>query len=291
MNTQTDWITALVILAAGLVLGLLLMYFSKRRNARTPIGDDYLQRVDLEARRDELIHQLRDPALVSDERLQLEIETAQVLRKLDAVARDPRKLSVSPATKSFLAPATQGFVWGATTFAILGGIAFFVMDQAAPRVQADPSSSEQAQQQPSPKRAEDPLQHLEAKVRSDPTNLQLRNDLAQALLERDNLVAVFQHTKIVLDQSPEDSRALTLQAVVRAAMGDAELAVKMLQRAARNDPKNLDARIALAWVYAQSNRLPAGEETIATALKEFPAEKVMLDQVLQQMKTHVARKT
>jgi len=46
--------------------------------------------------------------------------------------------------------------------------------------------------------------------------------------------------------------------------------------------------VALAWVLAQNDRIPEAEDTIAKAQLDFPAEKAMLDQVLQQMKTQVA---
>ena len=59
-------------------------------------------------------------------------------------------------------------------------------------------------------------------VQRDPNNLQLRNDLAQAYIERENLMAVFEQTKFVLEKSPTDSRALTFQALVRMAMGEAD---------------------------------------------------------------------
>lgn len=296
MNTQTDWLSALVILAAGLVLGLLFFYSSKRRNARTPIGEADPLRGDLEARRDALVEQLRDPALSGDERQRLEVETAEVLRKLDDVSGLSPTSSegavmerpLNPATNHVLAAAMKGFMWGVTTFAVLGGLGFFVMQQWAPRTKGGAPTDPAARKQQSPERSDATIQQLEAKIRRDPKNLHFRNDLAQAQLERDNLMAVFEVTKVVLDQRPEDSRALTLQAVVRAAMGDAELATTMLKRAARSDPKNLDARVALAWVYAQNDRIQDAQETIAAALKEFPAEKAMLDQILQQMKTQLA---
>jgi tetratricopeptide (TPR) repeat protein len=280
MNGQTDWLTALAILAAGLIVGFLFLHYNRRRNVRTRGADADLLRADWEARRDELVGQLRDPALAPEERLRIEGETALILRKLDEAApleRGAGTASANPVSSGFLPPALKGFAWGLSTFAVLGALGFFVMGQAAEKEVSAPVA-------PMASTVED----LQAKVQRAPNDLQLRNDLAQAQLQRDDLMAVFEETRFVLERSPEDSRALMLQAVVRSAMGDSELAVKMLLRAARSDPRNLDARIALAWVYAKDDRIGEGEKTIAAAVKEFPAEKAMLEQVLQQIRTHVA---
>ncbi len=289
MNAPTDWLTAVVILAAGLVLGFLFLFFNKgRKNASMLDGEADAQK-DLEARRDALVEQLRDPALPAHERQRLEIETAEVLRELDdigPVATEAR--AMNPAPSHVTASAMKGFAWGATTFAVLGALAFLVTRQSAPRTNGTPVEPAVAVQ-PSVARSVPAVQQLEERVRNEPKNLDLRNDLAQAQLGQDNLMAVFEHTKVVLDARPENSRALTLQAVVRAAMGEVNVAIAMLQRAAASDPKNLDARVALAWVYAQNNRMRESDDTIALASKEVPDEKAMLEQVRQQIRAHVAK--
>ena len=291
MNTQTDWLTAVVILAAGLLLGFLFFYFNKgRKNTLKLDGDADVQR-DLEARRDTLVEQLREPALSDQDRHRLELEAVDVLRELDDLSVKPVELGVMrTAPNTVTASARKGFAWGVTTFAVLGALAYLVTKQAAPRTNgAAPVESTAPQQQASTERLVATIQQLEERVRSDPKNLDLRNDLAQAELGRDNFMAVFAETKIVLEQRPEDSRALTLQAVVRAAMGEAELAVTMLQRAARSDPKNLNARIALAWVYARNNRMQESEDTITLASREVPEEKAMFERVRQQIKEYVSK--
>lgn len=292
MNTQTDWITAVAILAAGLVIGLLLTFFRKRRNGPTPAGESDLRSRDLTARRDSLVELLRDPVLSGDERQRLELETVEVLRKLDGVSglsrtsseSSERKLPDHPVTKGAFAAGMKGFVMGVTTFAVLAGLGYFVMQQATPRTNGTAPVDPVAPTQPSPEQSGLTIAQLEAKVALDPENMQLRNDLAQSHLGNDNLMGVFEQTKVVLDQNPEDSRALTLQAVVRGAMGETELAMTMLKRAARSDPQNINARVALAWVFAQTGRIPEAEDTIVRAQLDFPAEKAMLDQVLHQMK-------
>ena len=299
-----DWVSAIAVLAAGLVLGALFYFFNKAKKASTLGGEADLERKDLEAKRDALVQQLRDPSLGAEERTRLEVETAEVLRKLDKYGRGGKSAgspAAQPAVASGMNPAIRGFLWGAFSIAALFGLGYFVMQEAKPRQEGEEltgsinTPQQQAQQAQGAANnpqapANDPmLRQFEAAVQAQPNNLQLRNDLAQAYLERDNLMAVFQQTKFVLDQSPEDSRALTLQGIVRMAMGEAEEATKMLQRATKSDPKNLDSWVSLAWVYMQNNRVQDAERMIAEAAKQVPQEKVRLEQVFGQMKAQIAR--
>ncbi|HEX6084301.1 MAG TPA: tetratricopeptide repeat protein [Thermoanaerobaculia bacterium] len=304
MNEPTDWTSALAILGAGLALGALFIFFFNKRKTRTLGDESELARKDLEAKRDALIAQLRDPATTPDERARLETETAEVLRKLDAgrasARPDAGRASARPPvegraeahpTSSSMNPATKGFLWGAGSFAALAALFYFVMQAATPRQEGGSvtgnlpgeQQQQQAAQQPDPA-----LQQLLAMVQRDPENLQLRNDLAQAYLERENLMAVFEQTKFVLDRKPEDSRALTYAALVRMAMGEGEEAKGMLQRAAKSDPKNLDSWVGLAWMAAQRNEMKEAEAMIAEAAKQSPSDKARLDDVLRQMKLAAA---
>jgi Tfp pilus assembly protein PilF len=299
-NPAIDWVSAIAVLAAGLVLGALFYVFNKRKQASTLGGEADLERKDLEAKRDALVQQLRDASLGADERTRLEVETAEVLRKLDKYRTPTGPAPARPAVASGMNPAIKGFLWGAVSIAALFGLGYFVMQQAKPRQEGEEltgsigTPQQRAQQAPAqgnPQGASNDqmLQRLEAAVQAQPANLQLRNDLAQAYLERDNLMAVFQQTKFVLDQSPEDSRALTLQGLVRMAMGESEEATKMLQRATKSAPTNLDAWVSLAWIYAQENRMQDAERMIAEGAKQVPEQKARLEQVFGQMKAQIAQ--
>jgi len=59
-----DWISAIAVLVAGLVLGVLFFYFNKRK-AQTLGGEADLERKDLEAKRDALVQQTRPSAPTS----------------------------------------------------------------------------------------------------------------------------------------------------------------------------------------------------------------------------------
>ncbi|HKR66445.1 MAG TPA: tetratricopeptide repeat protein [Thermoanaerobaculia bacterium] len=284
-NGSIDWTTAIIIAVAGLFLGALLVMFFRRRKPAADADRD-LRRKDLEAKRDALVAQLRDPDLPPSERARLEQETAQVLRELDASPLAAER-GESEGQSPQMNPTVKGFLWGSASTAALAALLYFVMQQATPREQNAPitgatSTAQQQQQDPM-------VMQLEAAVQREPDNLQLRNDLAQAYLERDNLMAVMEQTKVVLAKSPNDSRALTFQGLVRMAMGETETATRMLQQATKADPRNLDGWVALAWVYAQSNRMSDAESTMQEAMRQAPNDRARLEQVFEQMKQHVAQ--
>jgi cytochrome c-type biogenesis protein CcmH/NrfG len=295
MSTATDWVSAIAILAAGLVLGALFVYFNKRKSAQTLGGDVDLERKDLEAKRDALVQQLRDPSLGTVERERLEHETADALRRLDQYQRTAPMAPAVVAPPMAMNPTIKGFLWGAASTAALFGLGYFVMQQAKPRQQGDEltggtTTQQQAPMQQAPAQDDAAIQQLQAAVQAQPDNLQLRNDLAQAYLERDNLMAVFEQTRLVLAKEPDNSRALTLQGLVRMAMGEADAAITMLQRATKTDPKNLDSWVALAWVYAQSNRMSDAGKMIAEAGRQVPEQRARLEEVFVQMKAQLAQR-
>lgn len=187
-------------------------------------------------------------------------------------------------------PTVKGFLWGAGSFAALAALFYFVSNAATPRPQGEMvtgGTNPPMQQQQQQASADPVVQQMEAAVQRDPNNSQLRLDLAQAYLEHDNMMGVFEQTRLVLDREPENPRALTFGALVRMAMGETETAVAMLQQATHNDAKSIDSWVALAWVYAQSERMKDAEGAIAAAIKNSPENKARLEGVLVQMKAHV----
>lgn len=285
MNAPTDWGSAIAILTAGLFLGVMFVYFFNKR--KKTFSEDLVLK-DLQAKRDALVQQLRDPGVEGDERTRLEVETAQVLRQLDAYKSTSPGLPEPAAVSTAMDPTIKGFLWGAASVAALFGLGYFVMQQARPREEGGSltggfeSGAQQQQQQAPP--TSPMIQQLEAAVQKDPNNLELRNDLAQAYLQANNMMAVFEQTKFVLEKQPEDSRALTFQALVRMAMGDADAAVQMLQRATQSNPKNLDGWVSLAWIYVQTDRMQDAERMIAEAVKQSPGDKAQLENVFASMK-------
>lgn len=270
----TDWTSAVAILAGGVILGLLFVYFFNRR--KSVVRDD-LELKDLEAKRDALIEQLRGPEV--EDREQLEREAARVMRLIDQHQPAP-KSAAAPARA--MNPALVGVLWGTGAFVLLATLAYFVMKESKPREQ-EASPAPMAAQQSAP--STNPMvAQLEAAVQRDPENLQLRNDLAQAYLEAENLMGVFEQSRFVLSKKPDDSRALTFHGLVRLAMGEADTARDLVERATKSDRTNLDAWVSLAWVSMQTGRPNEAEAAIAEAVKVSPQNKARLEQVLAAMK-------
>ena len=257
---MTNWLNAAAMLLSGLIVGFMFIYGMKRREERSD-----LERRDLEAKRDALIAQLRaegDP----QERGRLELEAAEVLRKLDRVGPRPSAAAEGggPPQK---AAALKGFFWGAGSVAVLAAIGFFVMQSAKPKEQAAAAPS-------------DSVAQLEQAVQKNPNDLALRDDLAKAYLDRENMTGVVGQTQYVLQRSPDDARALTYEALVRIAMGQAEASVEMLQRATRSDPDLIDAWVGLAWVNAQNGKMSEARDAIGEAKRRHPDQAQRLDMLL-----------
>ena len=297
---MTDWLSAGGMILAGLIVGFMFWYGMKGRAAKPD-----LERRDLEAKRDALLQQLRELKEIGgsgEERQRLELETAEVLRKLDKrrlasgapAASSARQVSASDSAGAPLgnprAASIRGFVWGVATVAVLGGIAWFVTQKATPRTEGmtgggAPMTSPATQ---SPRGQTDPaLQQMEAAVAKSPDDLGLRNELAKAYLEHENLMGVFEQTTFILKRSPDDARALTYQALVRISMGQADGAVVMLQHAIKSDPQLIDAYVALAWADMQRGKAKEAEELMNEAGRRHPDQKTRLDDVLAKMKEAV----
>jgi tetratricopeptide (TPR) repeat protein len=239
MNASTDWGSALAILAAGLILGSLVFFVARRRKASAPT-----KRAALEARRDALVQQLRDLGddVAGDERAWLERETAEVLRDLDRLPAAAKTEPDAPPPRR--TSATAGFVYGVACTLIAGGIVYYLSTFATDR--AAPADVEQ-----NITRAKDAF---------------ARNDLA----------AVFDLTKAVLDQKPDEPRALTYNAVARMARGELDQARAQLETATQRDPKLLDAWVALASVRTQSGDKAGASAAIESAIKQHPEEEKQL---------------
>lgn len=273
MTESTDWASALAILAAGLVLGTLFIVMLRRKKG--PAGAAANSRLELEARRDVLIEQLRDEAVDAEERMRLERETAEVLRELDQAGPAAEPVVVRRAN-----PAMKGFLWGVASTVAVAGLAFYVYASAEKKPgTAEPMQAQQASAVPGMQAG--PLQQLEEAVRADPDNVNHRIALAKIYFENDNLMGTFEHTKAALAKDPNEPRALTYNAIVRMAMGQNDEAKAMLEKSSKIEPKLIDTWVALASV--RSNLGDAGGATAAidAAIAAHPDQKARLLEVLE----------
>jgi Flp pilus assembly protein TadD len=292
-----DLISAAGMFAAGLVLGGLLLYSLSRRKVAVAAPD--IERLDLEVKRDALLRQLRELGDNPEERGRLEQEAAHVLRELERRAGSPAgpiaaprkgRPAEEPALRSEPVPnsAMRGFLWGAGSVAAVALLVWLVTNQLKQRSATDqvtgnvppPATSNQQ-----PATQTDPaVQQLEARVQQNPNDLNLRTELAKAYLDHENLMAVFEQTKFVLEKSPDNAKALTYQALVRMAMGQMTEASAMLEKATQSDPTLLDSWVGLAWVRMRLGKTAEAEQAIRAAQKVHPEEAARLDSVLQEMK-------
>jgi tetratricopeptide (TPR) repeat protein len=297
MNGGTDWLSALGILLAGLVLGFMFVYayVMRRRDVVAPVSGD-LELLDLEAKRDALLQQLREAEDDAEERARLEVEAAQVLRAIDVRTQTPGVVAGAPArpggrgarrlteTRSSIKPEVKGFLWGSGSTAALALLLFFGYTKMQPK-DVPPGQGAPMQQpaQAQAPQADPSLAALEARVKSNPDDLALRLELTHAYLNTENLMGVFDQTEYILKKNPNDAQAQTYQALVRMAMGQRDDALKLLKSATKNDPSLLDAWVTLAWYYMQVGKKSEARAAIDEGLKRHPDEQARLEAVWQQM--------
>jgi tetratricopeptide (TPR) repeat protein len=123
-------------------------------------------------------------------------------------------------------------------------------------------------------------------VQRDPNNNDLRLDLAQLYLDRGEIMGVFEQAKVVLERDPRNSRGLFFGGLVRMQMGDGGAAEQMFLQSIASDPRNLNSRVGLAMVYAQTDRMSDADKAIAEAVKLSPENKANLERVLAEIKAN-----
>jgi Flp pilus assembly protein TadD len=284
-----DWLSAVGMLLAGLIVGFMFVYSMRRRDEKSD-----LEVRDLEAKRDALLAALREGVETPEERAKLERETAEVLRALDARSAKRPRGAAAPAAQPAPAPAAArssafaGFAWGAGSVLVLVGIFWFVTQKATPKEEAQASTmapaSSQQQQPSSPAQADPAVQSLEQAVQKNPNDLGARIDLAKAYLDREDMMRTYEQTQYVLERQPKDPRALTYQSIVRIAMGQVDSARQMLDTATKGDPDLLDAWVALAWADTIQSKDADAQTAIEEAAKRHPDQKERLTTLLTRMR-------
>jgi cytochrome c-type biogenesis protein CcmH/NrfG len=304
---EVNWLPPIAVLAVGLVLGLLLMWRLRpgtRAAGETPESDDVARR-DLEAQRDALIGELREleltaPKARADEvaraRHALEIEAARVLMELDRLA-DARAAQAKRAKAKGDGPAgaapaggstLKGFLWGIGAVGALGLLVYLASSAAQKRAPGEGPLPPGADSQASP--ADGEAARLRAVVEKNPEDLEARLALAHHFLVHNDMMAVFAETRAILERRPDDPRALTYQAVVRLAMGQAQMAEEMLKRAIATQPNLEDAHVYLMLVYTETGRTAEADKALAQAVRQLPSEEAPLREILARMRAEVAER-
>lgn len=286
-----DWLPAIVVLLAGLIGGLVVVFVSKRRRGELPREQDVESVGDLEQRRDLMIVRLREMEGDASEREQVEREAAGILRRIEELqhesARNKRPAAGRQARKDERGTGRarfSGFLWGLGAAAIIGLIIFFVATSTTERGEEGSltggiASTADAQQ---PQFSAE-LRNLEEWVAQNPDDLEARLELARVYLMQQEMMKVWDQTQYVLQQSPGHPRARGYQAVVRLAMGQTAVALEMLEQAIKDDPTLLDARIHLSLAYLQMGRPQEAVRTLEDAKEVHPSQSAMIEELVQEI--------
>ena len=303
MAADFSWTPPLVVLALGAVAGAVVVAARARRQAAHEAPTVSSRGSDLQRRYDALIRRLAEGAS-PEERAAIEIEAATVLREMETgkapgAAHAESRPSASPATEAEAgeaappaparpASAWAGFAYGVLTMSVLGGLFYFASQGSTERSEGgSPTGGNtmgSAAGAPQTSAAEDAnLKALEEAVRKSPTDIAQRIELVRAYLQRRDLMQVFDQTKAVLEIEPGNPYALTYQALVRVAMGQAPQAETMLVEVIKKNPGIEDAYIHLAIARLQLGNKKGAEEAIQAGQKQFPEDKEQLAQVFAQI--------
>lgn len=294
-----DWLPALVALAVGLAFGGLYVWKMRASGPAAPAPERPLAQRDLEGKRDVLLRQLvalddaaakRSPEQLAQERYALELDTARVLHELDrlseedGVSEEEGVAATVPTPNAAQGdlpagrPALRGFLWGTGTMVALGGLVFFVTQAARPRAPGgSPTGDLPGMSSPAPTDPEEA--RILDRLQQDPDDLDARLLLARSLLVRQDMMGVWNETQYVLERSPGHPRALSYQALVRLAMGQADVALQMLEQVIAADPDVIDAYAPLSVVLTQLGRPEDAARTMAEAKRRFPEQAETLGQL------------
>lgn len=286
-----DWQSALAVLVVGLAAGGILLWRTRQVAQPNPTTGGLEQR-DLEARRDALLQQLRElddtaskrtPEQLARERYALELAAAAAMRDLErhapAGARAARRGGAPAAAVAAVAPpppsAMRGFLWGMGTASAVGLLLFFVSRASTPREEGGSLTGTVG-----------PLSSAGTAAAPGAGSAAVEARLAQARdhLAQQDLMGVWNDTQFVLQREPGNPRALSYQALVRLAMGQADVAESMLKQAMAAAPDLLDAHLHIAVVYARSGRGAQAESTLRAAMSRFPEHRAGLEGLMEELR-------
>jgi cytochrome c-type biogenesis protein CcmH len=130
---------------------------------------------------------------------------------------------------------------------------------------------------------------VRAALKRNPDDLDARLDLAQLKLRERDLMGVWNETQYVLERQPGHPRALSYQALVRLAMGQPDVALRMLKQALQQDPDLMEGYLHLALVETRLGHDKEAQAAIDEASRRFPERAGALARVLPEIRAQ-ARK-
>lgn len=299
MAAEFSWTPPLVVLALGAVAGAVAVGLRSRpKQTAGPVEPSLAssQSSDLQQRYDALIRRLAE-GVSDEEKARVELEAAQVLMEMESPGRKTKKAQAAkaevvpeaPAAKVAARPpsALAGFAYGVLAMATLGGL--FYLASLGSTERAEGGSPTGGNTMGSAARPENTaaenaeIAALEANVQKTPQDIGLRVELTRAYLRQRDLMKVFDQTQAILEIQKGEPHALTYQALVRVAMGQADQAETMLIDAIKKNPRIEDAYIHLAIARLQLGNKKGAESAIQDGQKQFPEDRELLADVFKQI--------
>lgn len=301
MAAEFSWTPPLVVLALGALAGAVAVGLrSRQKHAAGPVEGSLApsQASDLKRRYDALIRRLAE-GVSDEEKARIELEAAHVLMEMESPGRKTKKALASKAEEVPEASAAKvaarppsalaGFVYGVLAMGTLGGLFYLASLGSTARSEGGSptggntmgSAAEARPENTAAENAE--VAALEASVQKTPQDVGLRVELTRAYLRQRDLMKVFDQTQAILGIQPGEPHALTYQALVRVAMGQADQAETMLIDAIKKNPRIEDAYIHLAIARLQLGNRKGAEAAIQDGQKQFPEDRELLANVFEQI--------
>jgi len=285
----TDWTLVGAVLAAGLLLGVVLVLLLGRRGGAAHAEKPETLR-DLVAERDLLIAQLReldldvkrDPEEVDAERYELELRAARVLRELDRAEKARVPVKPAPAHAHL-----EGLLWGLGSAAFVVVLLVLLTQFAQDRQQGAPITGGPMAQAMAEDIDPELLAHI-GKVQQNPGDREARLDLVQALLVRERFVDAWPFIQQIAAEAPDEPRVLLYEATVREAMGQWDRARQLLDRAVAGDPGLTEAWVRRGLVSFELGDWATAAESWKTALEQRPDGQSVLAPVIAEAEKRLA---
>lgn len=270
--SEDVWLPALIVLSAGLILGLLLAFRLRvsSPDAKGETADRELKLRDLEARRDDLFRRIRaadEDHLGAGEKASLEDAAALTLRDLDHLQGqlsdkrqdseqlphpDPEAKSGASPSASKRNPLLTGLAYGAVMVLVIGLLVYWAVRDAQPAggmggpapTQADSAMDppHESQMQVPPELASQ-ISELQQRVVANPDDWTAKNQLALTYVAAGQFFEAFDLASQVLRQFPDHPDGLLVHGIVRLTMGQADQAVGLLDRVLAEHPDHRQALI------------------------------------------------
>lgn len=267
---EIDWMSGILVAMAGIGAGAAL---ALTRRGETADAEGEARVRDLEQQKAEALQALKDLDDVqgvrgiqatAEERRALELRAAAAMRELEQARPTPKPRPSRSSDGPWISPQLQGFVTGAVVVSVAAAILFALQQGTMERTEGmsiTGAAPEPAEQRRTPMpgttggavagvppslapKPSDAVNAARALVAASPESTDAWAALGWALVEAEGWIDVWNAAGELLTLSPGHPDGLTLQAVVRTAMGMTDAAGTLLDDALEADPNHIQA---LSW--------------------------------------------